>query len=92
MGLARILRPDFKSFNDGVQWVKKYKDLFDQNDSMRERIKKNCPQLLRKFDNWTISIDSNIDGGYMTIASTSKFIADEEKDDAKVQLSKISHS
>ena len=64
MGLARILKPDFKSFNDGVQWAKKYQDLFDQNNSMRERIKKNCPQLLQKFDDWTISLDPNIDGGY----------------------------
>ncbi|WCM86281.1 RHS repeat domain-containing protein [Acidovorax sp. NCPPB 3576] len=64
MGLARILKPDFKSFNDGVQWVKRYQELFDQNNAMRERIKKNCPNLLKKFDDWAISLDPNIDRGY----------------------------
>ena len=64
MGLARILTPKFGSFSEEVQWRKKYKDLIDQNNSMRERIKKRCPQLLQKFDDWTISLDPNIDGGY----------------------------
>jgi hypothetical protein len=59
--LARIQTPVFRSFVEATGWRRKYKDLYDANDTMRERIKKNCPQLLAQFDNWTVYVDPNID-------------------------------
>jgi len=68
-GLAQILgRP--VDFYEGIRWARKYKLLIDQNISMRERIIKNCPNLLQKFDKWVISIDPNIDAGYLRRAHT----------------------
>ena len=60
-GLARISVPKFNSFAEEVRWRRKYKALFDANNSMRDQIEKYCPQLLDKFDNWLIYLDPNID-------------------------------
>lgn len=60
-GLARIATPGFNNFAEATRWHRKYQDLYVANDAMRERIKKNCPSLLAQFDNWTVSVDPNID-------------------------------
>ena len=65
LGLARIIEPAFKSFTDAVNWRKKYKDLYEMNDTMRQYIKKNCPDMLQPFDNWDIYPDPNMDDPYM---------------------------
>ncbi|QTD46389.1 hypothetical protein [Ottowia testudinis] len=43
-----------------MQYTKKYEDLFNANDSMRQAIIKNCPSLLKSFDEWVIFVDPNI--------------------------------
>ncbi|WP_304440885.1 RHS repeat domain-containing protein, partial [Rhizobacter sp. Root16D2] len=63
-GLAKIVgRPD--GFQEGLAWARKYKDLFAYNDLMRKRIIAQCKndggKVLRRFDNWVIKIDPNID-------------------------------
>jgi RHS repeat-associated protein len=65
MGLAQILEPQFGSFDEARKWRQRYRDLYDANNTMRERIKKYCPDQLAKFDNWRINIDPNIDAGYL---------------------------
>ena len=64
LGLARIIEPEHKGFGDAVNWRKKYKDLYGMNDTMREYIKKHCPDMLPKFDNWDIYPDPNMDNPY----------------------------
>lgn len=61
LGLAQIAIPKFNSFAEEVAWRKKYKALFDINESMREHIKKVCPSLLAQFDRWIVYVDPNID-------------------------------
>ncbi len=60
-GLAQIIPPTFGTFDGERKWRQKYKELFDLNDSMRERIKKYCPDQLERFDKWRIILDPNID-------------------------------
>jgi RHS repeat-associated protein len=61
LGLAQIIVPTFRTFDDERKWRQKYKELFDLNETMRERIKKFCPDQLDRFDKWRISVDPNID-------------------------------
>ena len=65
MGLAQILEPQFRTFDEARKWRQKYRDLYDANETMRQRITTYCPDQLAKFDNWRINIDPNIDGGYL---------------------------
>jgi hypothetical protein len=60
-GLAQIIPPAFRTFNEERKWRQKYKELFELNDTMRDRIKKYCPDQLDRFDNWRINVDPNID-------------------------------
>jgi RHS repeat-associated protein len=61
LGLARIITPGFKNFSEEMAWRRKYKDLYDMNNFVREEIKRKCPNLLPRFDNWIIYPDTNID-------------------------------
>jgi uncharacterized protein RhaS with RHS repeats len=60
-GLAQIQVPKFATFAEEAAWRRKYKDLFTVNDSMREHMKKYCPQLLDQFDRWKVYVDPQID-------------------------------
>lgn len=60
-GLARIIKPHFSTFNEGMQWANKYRDIFSMNEYVREKIKKLCPNLLKRFDDWEIYPDPNMD-------------------------------
>jgi len=58
-GLAQIDLPG-STFGEKMASARKYKDLVDANAAMREKIAKNCPKLLEKFDRWRIAIDPYI--------------------------------
>ncbi|MDQ0568340.1 RHS repeat-associated protein [Variovorax paradoxus] len=59
-GLAVISLPG-ETFAEKMASVRKYKDLIDANNAMREKLAKTCPNLLEKFDRWRVYIDPNIE-------------------------------
>ena len=70
LGLARIRMPDISALPFGKAmavrraYSEKFAALFTINYLARERIKKQCPGLLSRFDNWDIYPDPNIDDVY----------------------------
>ncbi|MHA6897287.1 hypothetical protein ACQUJT_24955 [Ralstonia pseudosolanacearum] len=62
--MAGIITPNFKNFGESMAWHNKYKDLYRINNFVRDEIKRKCPNLLSRFDNWSIYPDPNIDDPY----------------------------